>query len=206
MSFSYPRDPAVCVFCGVDEVGRGPLVGNVVTAAVVLDPSRPVAGLTDSKKLSPAKRERLYDLITSNARAWAVGRATPSEIDELNILWATMLAMRRAVEALTVRPDYVLVDGNRTPDLPCPATCVVKGDLLVPEISAASIVAKVTRDREMDELAKLYPEYGYESHRGYPTASHLEAIRRLGVHDGYRRSFRPVREALEQMGLRQRGD
>ncbi|MBQ8708737.1 MAG: ribonuclease HII [Succinivibrionaceae bacterium] len=200
MSFSYPRDPAVCVFCGVDEVGRGPLVGNVVTAAVVLDPARPVSGLTDSKKLAPAKREKLYDLITANARAWAVGRASPAEIDELNILWATMLAMRRAVEALPFVPDHVLVDGNRVPELPCPATSVVKGDLLVPEISAASIVAKVTRDREMDELAKLYPEYGYESHRGYPTASHLEAIRRLGVHEHYRRSFRPVREVLELMG------
>ncbi len=199
MPFIYPVDPATCLVCGVDEVGRGPLVGDVVTAAVILDPQHPVPGLADSKKLTPRRREALYGLITSSARAWAIGRASPAEIDRLNILAASMLAMRRAVEALTVRPDYVLVDGNRTPEITCcPVQAVIRGDQLVPEISAASILAKVTRDREMDELAVRYPGYGYERHRGYPTAEHLEALRRLGVHDLYRKSYRPVREILER--------
>jgi ribonuclease HII len=144
--------PDVSLICGVDEVGRGPLVGAVVTAAVILDPARPIAGLTDSKKLSEKRRQELAELIKTQALCWALGRAEPDEIDKLNILHATMLAMRRAVAALTLRPEWVLVDGNRTTDFGLPATAVVKGDLLVPEISAASILAKVTRDAEMQAL------------------------------------------------------
>jgi ribonuclease HII len=199
MCFEYPVDPSVSLVCGVDEVGRGPLVGDVVTAAVILDPSCKIPNLTDSKKLSAKKREAVYAEIIEHARAWAVGRASPREIDELNILHATMLAMKRAVEALTMKPDYVLVDGNRVPDLYCPASSVVKGDLLVPEISAASIVAKVTRDREMDKLAEKYPQYGFEKHKGYPTAAHLEAIKKYGVNELYRRSYGPVRNILSGM-------
>lgn len=199
MCFEYPVDPSVSLVCGVDEVGRGPLVGDVVTAAVILDPSCKILNLTDSKKLSAKKREAVYAEIIRHARAWAVGRASPREIDELNILHATMLAMKRAVEALSVKPDYVLVDGNRVPDLYCPASSVVKGDLLVPEISAASIVAKVTRDREMEQLAEKYPQYGFDKHKGYPTAAHLEAIKKYGVNELYRRSYGPVRNILSGM-------
>ncbi len=198
MSFVYPVDPAKNLVCGVDEVGRGPLVGDVVTAAVILDPLCPIEGLTDSKKLSEKKREALFEVIKERALAYAIGRASPGEIDELNILGATMLAMRRCVEALPVRPQFVLVDGNRLPKLDIPAQAVVKGDLLVPQISAASILAKVTRDREMILLDQRYPEYGYASHKGYPTAAHLAAIRQYGIHDLYRKSYRPVQEILNQ--------
>jgi ribonuclease HII len=199
MSFVYPVDPRLSLVCGVDEVGRGPLVGDVVTAAVILDPAHRIENLTDSKKLSAKKREAVYAEIVAHAKAWAVGRASPAEIDELNILHATMLAMKRAVEALSLKPDYVLVDGNRVPDLYCPATAVVKGDLLVPEISAASIIAKVTRDREMDLLAEKYPQYGYDRHKGYPTAAHLEAIKKYGINELYRKSYGPVRSILTEM-------
>jgi len=182
---------------GVDEVGRGPLVGNVVTAAVILDPAKPIAGLADSKKLSEKKRDALYDEIIEKAAAWAVGHATPEEIDELNILHATMLAMQRAVAGLSVEPAYVYVDGNRCPTLPCPAEPVVKGDSKVAEISAASIIAKVTRDREMKALHEAHPEYGFDKHKGYPTAAHMALLKQHGPLPEHRRSFRPVRELLE---------
>ncbi|BCV27425.1 ribonuclease HII [Shewanella algae] len=183
---------------GVDEVGRGPLVGDVVTAAVILDPANPISGLNDSKKLSEKKRDALYEEILAKALAVSVGRASPAEIDELNILHATMLAMQRAVAGLNVRPEKVLVDGNRTPDFGLPSAAVVKGDGLIPAISAASIIAKVTRDREMAELDSRHPEYGFAAHKGYPTKAHFEALSQHGVLPEHRRSFRPVREWLEQ--------
>ena len=193
--------PDVALLCGVDEVGRGPLVGAVVTAAVILKPQQPIAGLTDSKKLSEKRRTELSELIKQQALCWALGRAEPHEIDELNILHATMLAMRRAVAALSIRPEWVLVDGNRTPDFGIPASAVVKGDLLVPEISAASILAKVARDEEMQTLHLAHPQFGFAAHKGYPTAAHLAAIQQHGVLPQHRRSFKPVRQVLEQQGL-----
>ncbi|WP_448549274.1 ribonuclease HII [Thalassotalea fusca] len=187
--FKYPV--AYCI-AGVDEVGRGPLVGDVVTAAVILDAENPIEGLKDSKKLSEKKRNVLAEEIKEKAVAWHIGRATPEEIDTLNILHATMLAMQRAVQGLSVQPDYVLVDGNRTPNFGVPSDAVVKGDGRVEEISAASILAKVARDQEMIELDKQYPEYGFAKHKGYPTKDHLSIIQELGVLDCYRRSFKPV--------------
>ncbi|MFJ5436946.1 ribonuclease HII [Pectobacterium brasiliense] len=191
--FVYPQ--ASCI-AGVDEVGRGPLVGAVVTAAVILDPTRPIVGLADSKKLSEKRRLSLYDEIKEKALAWSPGRAEPEEIDQLNILHATMLAMQRAVAGLAVVPDFVLIDGNRCPALPMPAQAVVKGDSRVAEISAASIMAKVTRDREMVELDQRFPAYGFAQHKGYPTAFHLEKLAALGATEFHRRSFAPVRRAL----------
>ncbi|KKO47376.1 ribonuclease HII [Arsukibacterium ikkense] len=191
--------PDVQLLCGVDEVGRGPLVGAVVTAAVILDPARPIAGLTDSKKLSARRREALAAQIKAQALCWALGRAEPAEIDELNILHATMLAMQRAVAALIIQPEWVMVDGNRCPPLPMPATAVIKGDSLVAEISAASILAKVARDAEMMELAQRYPQFGFAAHKGYPTAQHLAAISEHGILAEHRRSFKPVRLIAEQM-------
>ncbi|KHS72221.1 MULTISPECIES: ribonuclease HII [Pectobacterium] len=191
--FVYPQ--ASCI-AGVDEVGRGPLVGAVVTAAVILDPTRPIVGLADSKKLSEKRRLSLYDEIKEKALAWSLGRAEPEEIDQLNILHATMLAMQRAVSGLAVVPDFVLIDGNRCPALPMPAQAVVKGDSRVAEISAASIMAKVTRDREMVELDQRFPAYGFAQHKGYPTAFHLEKLAALGATEFHRRSFAPVRRAL----------
>ncbi|MBZ6067181.1 ribonuclease HII [Aeromonas schubertii] len=188
--------PSNLIVAGVDEVGRGPLVGDVVTAAVILDPSRPIAGLNDSKKLSEKKRLALFDEIREKALAFAVGRATPDEIDELNILHATMLAMQRAVAGLGVTPELVFIDGNRCPDLPMEARAVVKGDSLVPAISAASILAKVTRDAEMSELDARHPEYGFARHKGYPTAEHLAILASRGPLPEYRKSFKPVRRAL----------
>lgn len=187
--------------CGVDEVGRGPLCGPVVTAAVILDPASPIVGLNDSKKLSEKKRDVLFEEIKERALAWSIGRAEVHEIDELNILHATMLAMQRAVAGLSVKPELALIDGNRCPDLPCPAEAVVKGDGRIPEIGAASILAKVTRDREMVELEKLYPGYGIAVHKGYPTKVHIDALKKLGATAIHRRSFRPVREALEASGV-----
>lgn len=182
---------------GVDEAGRGPLVGTVVTAAVILDPNNPIAGLNDSKKLSEKKREKLFIEIQEKALAWAIAEASPAEIDELNILQASLLAMRRAVEALQVQPDQVLVDGNKIPqglNMPCEA--VVGGDALHAEISAASILAKVTRDRQMLELDQKFPQFGFAKHKGYPTKAHFEAIALHGVTTEHRRSFGPVRKAL----------
>ncbi|MGQ5291045.1 ribonuclease HII [Pectobacterium actinidiae] len=191
--FIYPQ--ATCI-AGVDEVGRGPLVGAVVTAAVILDPTRPIVGLADSKQLSEKRRLSLYDEIKEKALAWSLGRAEPEEIDQLNILHATMLAMQRAVAGLAIVPDFVLIDGNRCPGLPMPAQAVVKGDSRVAEISAASIMAKVTRDREMVELDQRFPAYGFAQHKGYPTAFHLEKLAALGATEFHRRSFAPVKRAL----------
>lgn len=189
--------------CGVDEAGRGPLVGSVVAGAVVLDPNNPIEGLKDSKKLTPARREFLYDQIMEKAKAWGVGEASPAEIDDINILQATMLAMRRAVEDLTSRlgawPDKALVDGNRCPELPIPAEAIIKGDAKEPAISAASIIAKVTRDRQMQELNKRHPQYGFAQHMGYPTEAHFAALKEFGVCDEHRRSFSPVRKVLEDI-------
>ncbi|EKF75118.1 ribonuclease H [Alcanivorax hongdengensis A-11-3] len=186
---------------GVDEVGRGPLVGAVVTAAVVLDPARPIAGLADSKKLTEKKRLQLEAEIKSQALGWALGRAEPAEIDQINILHATMLAMQRAVAALPLDVDAVLVDGNRIPDFPCAAEAVVKGDGRVPAISAASILAKVARDREMQQLHERYPQYGFDRHKGYPTAVHLAALEQHGALSEHRRSFGPVAHAIRQGNL-----
>jgi ribonuclease HII len=187
--------------CGVDEAGRGPLVGAVVAGAVVLDPNNPIEGLKDSKKLTPAKREFLYEQIMEKAKAWGVGEASPTEIDEINILQATMLAMRRAIEDLTTRlgnwPDKALIDGNRCPELPIAAEAIVKGDSKEPAISAASIIAKVTRDRQMQLLHERYPEYGFAQHMGYPTEAHFAALKQYGACDQHRRSFSPVRKVLE---------
>lgn len=203
--FEYPI--AYCI-AGVDEVGRGPLVGDVVTAAVILDPDNPIEGLMDSKKLSEKKRNLLSIEIKEKAIAWSLGRANPQEIDTLNILHATMLAMQRAVAGLSVEPDCVLVDGNRCPTFlaknstteqqsnKIASQAVVKGDARVAEISAASIIAKVARDNEMIALDKLYPEYGFAKHKGYPTKLHLEKIIELGVLDCYRQSFKPVARVL----------
>lgn len=163
IEFVYPHTQLVA---GVDEVGRGPLVGAVVTAAVILDPARPIAGLNDSKKLSEKRRLALYEEIKEKALSWSLGRAEPHEIDELNILHATMLAMQRAVAGLHIAPEYVLIDGNRCPKLPMPAMAVVKGDSRVPEISAASILAKVTRDAEMAALDIVFPQYGFANTKG----------------------------------------
>jgi len=179
---------------GVDEVGRGPLAGPVAAAAVILDPSSPIDGLADSKRLSPRRRQAVADLIRERAKAWALGRAEVEEIDRLNILHASLLAMRRAVEALPVVPAKVLVDGNRCPVLACPSEAVVRGDARVACISAASILAKVARDAEMVELDRSYPGYGLAIHKGYPTALHLEALSRLGPSPIHRRSFGPVRK------------
>lgn len=181
---------------GLDEVGRGPLAGPVVAAAVILDPARPIEGLLDSKRLSEARREQLAELIRERALAWAVGRADVEEIDRLNILQASLLAMQRAAAALDPCPLEALVDGNRCPELPCPVQAVVKGDNCVPAIMAASILAKVSRDREMVALAEQYPGYGLEKHKGYPTRVHIEALQSLGVTEIHRRSFGPVRKLL----------
>jgi ribonuclease HII len=187
---------------GVDEAGRGPLCGPVYAAAVILDPARPIDGLNDSKKLSEKKREALAPLIRERALAWAVGIATVEEIDRLNILHATMLAMRRAVEGLAVPPDQVLVDGNRIPPgLTVPARAIVGGDASEAAISAASILAKTGRDHEMMALAALYPQYGIAKHKGYPTAEHLAALRIHGPSPIHRRSFAPVAQSALDFGV-----
>ena len=183
---------------GVDEVGRGPLVGDVVTAAVILDPNKPIEGLNDSKKLSEKRRNALYQLILDNALSISVGRATPQEIDQLNILQATMLAMQRAVAGLAVKPERVLVDGNRVPDFGIASHAIIKGDGLVAAISAASIIAKVTRDNEMEQLDTKYPQYGFAKHKGYPTKAHFEALELHGVLPEHRKSFKPVAERLSR--------
>jgi ribonuclease HII len=182
---------------GVDEAGRGPLAGPVVAAAVILDPAWPVEGLADSKVLTEAARERLASIIRERVLAWALGRAEVQEIDHLNILQASLLAMRRAVLGLSPSPERVLVDGNRCPRIPFPVEAVVKGDATVAAISAASILAKVSRDREMLELDARYPGYGFARHKGYPTPDHLARLERLGACEAHRRSFAPVRRLLE---------
>jgi ribonuclease HII len=185
---------------GVDEAGRGPLAGPVVAAAVILDELLPIRGLADSKTLSPARRERLHDEIRAKALCCSVGLATVEEIDRLNILQATMLAMQRAVAGLRLTPARVLVDGNRTPVLAMPVRAVVGGDASVRTISAASIVAKVHRDRLCAELEVAYPGYGFATHKGYPTAGHLEALRLRGPCAAHRRSYAPVLAALRDEG------
>ena len=186
--------------CGVDEAGRGPLAGAVVAGAVVLDPDNPIDGLKDSKKLSAARREFLFEQIQLKAKAWGIGEASPTEIDQVNILQATMLAMRRAIEDLTTRlgawPDKALIDGNRCPELPIAAEAIVKGDTKEPAISAASILAKVTRDRQMMALHELHPQYGFDQHMGYPTEAHFAALQKFGPCEEHRRSFSPVRNVL----------
>ncbi|MBX3633927.1 MAG: ribonuclease HII [Rubrivivax sp.] len=184
------------LLAGVDEAGRGPLAGPVVAAAVILDELRPIPGLADSKVLTPARRERLFADICAHALCVGFGQASVEEIDRLNILHATMLAMQRAVAALRLAPLEVLVDGNRVPELAMPARAVVRGDALVPAISAASILAKVQRDRLCAALHERHPQYGFDGHKGYPTPEHLEALRRHGPCGEHRRSFAPVREAL----------
>lgn len=193
--FVYPNAKLIA---GVDEVGRGPLVGAVVTAAVILDPERPITGLADSKKLSEKKRLLLAEEIKEKALAWSLGRAEAAEIDQINILQATMLAMCRAVQGLHIQPDFVLIDGNRIPAaLNIAAQAVVKGDSLVAEISAASILAKVARDQEMLLLHQKYPQYGFDRHKGYPTKLHLEALEKYGILSEHRQSFAPVKKYIK---------
>ncbi len=182
---------------GVDEAGRGPLAGPVVAAAVILDERQPIAGLADSKKLTALRRERLFDEIRAKALCCSVAEASVEEIDRLNILQATLLAMRRAVQGLRLKPALVLVDGNRLPVLDIPAQAIVKGDALVPAISAASILAKVHRDRWCAEVHAQYPQYGFDAHKGYGTAAHLQALRAHGASPLHRRSFAPVAQQLE---------
>jgi len=188
--------PRVGVICGVDEAGRGPLFGDVVAAAVILDPTKPIAGLGDSKKLSEKVRERLYEQIYLHAISVGVGRASVEEIDQLNILQASMLAMQRAVERLSLVPDLALIDGNRCPLLSCASEAIVKGDAKEMTIGAASIIAKVTRDREMLEWHDQYPCYGLDRHKGYPTQAHIKALEEYGVSPQHRRSFAPVRRLI----------
>lgn len=189
---------SVGLIAGVDEAGRGPLAGPVFAAAVILDARHPVKGLADSKKLSALKRERLFDEIRAKALCCSIAEASVQEIDELNILQATMLAMRRAVGGLRLRPAKVLVDGNRIPVLDILAEAIVQGDVLIPSISAASILAKVQRDRWCVELDLRFPQYGFAKHKGYGTLQHMAALRALGACEQHRKSFRPVAEALSQ--------
>jgi ribonuclease HII len=193
-----PRAPLVC---GVDEAGRGPLAGPVFAACVVLDPRRPIRGLADSKTLAAERREELAVRIRERALAWTVASSTVEEIDELNILQASLLAMRRAVGSLTVQPEEVVIDGNQCPTLPFPVRSVVRGDASVRAISAASILAKVARDRFMIGLHEQRPEYGFDRHKGYATVDHLQALRAHGVSEFHRRTFAPVRELLLQLPL-----
>lgn len=181
---------------GVDEAGRGPLAGPVIAAAVILDPRRPIQGLADSKKLTERQREKIFAEIREKALAWSVARARVWEIDEINILQASLVAMQRAVAQLRVEPTLVLVDGNKCPQFPCEARAIVQGDATEQAISAASIVAKVLRDRFMHMLDKKYPQYGFAKHKGYPTAKHIEAIRAHGVSRVHRRTFAPVAACL----------
>jgi ribonuclease HII len=182
-----------CLYCGVDEAGRGPLAGPVVAAAVILDPQFPIAGLADSKKLSAKSRDKLYTQICQYAQAWHIASASVEEIDRLNILQATMLAMQRAVAGLAVRPEMALIDGNRCPTLAMPAQAIIGGDSKVAAISAASILAKVYRDQLLLQLHDEFPQYGFADHSGYPTAQHREALKRHGVSPHHRRSFAPVK-------------
>lgn len=184
------------LICGVDEAGRGPLAGAVFAAAVILDPAKPIAGLRDSKKLSESRRESLAEQIKLDALAWAVAQCSEQEIDQLNILQATMLAMRRAVESLHVAPTLALIDGNRCPVMPIRSEAIIKGDDKVPEISAASILAKTARDASLMILHRQYPHYAFDQHKGYPTALHLERLRLHGVSPVHRKSYAPVRELL----------
>lgn len=184
------------LIAGVDEAGRGPLAGSVYAAAVIIDPARPINGLDDSKKLTARKRESLFALIQQQALAWCIAEATVEEIDRINILQASFLAMQRAVAGLAVKPSEVLVDGNKAPPFACPARAIVGGDALVPAISAASILAKVARDRSLLELHAVYPHYGFDRHKGYPTAAHLAALEKHGPCPAHRRSFAPIKRLI----------
>ncbi|MDP6652815.1 MAG: ribonuclease HII [Gammaproteobacteria bacterium] len=186
----------ISISAGTDEVGRGPLAGDVVAAAVILDPLKPIEGLDDSKKLTEKRRQDCYARIIDRASAWAVARASVTEIDRLNILQASLLAMHRAVAALELQPEFVYADGNHCPKWSYPSQAIVKGDARVPSIAAASVIAKITRDREMTELDGVYPGYGFARHKGYATSLHLEALRKLGPCEIHRRSFAPVAELL----------
>lgn len=187
--------------CGVDEAGRGPLAGSVVAAAVILDPSKPIDGLKDSKKLSAKVRDELFDIIIRDSKAWCIAEASAAEIDSINILQATMLAMKRAIEGLEKTlgrlPDKALIDGNRCPKVNIEMEAIVKGDSKVQAISAASILAKVTRDRDMQVLHEAYPMYGFNQHMGYPTPMHVEALKEFGPCPAHRKTFAPVREVME---------
>ncbi|HEX5127818.1 MAG TPA: ribonuclease HII [Rhodocyclaceae bacterium] len=194
-------DTSIALICGVDEAGRGPLCGPVVAAAVILDPAKPIVGLADSKTLTAKTRERLAKLIYRDALAWAIAEASVEEIDRLNILHATMLAMQRAVNALTIRPHEVLVDGNRVPHLSEPARAIVQGDATEAAISAASILAKTHRDYLLVQLDIRYPAYGFAQHKGYATAEHLRVLAELGPTPVHRQSFAPVRIASAQIPL-----
>jgi ribonuclease HII len=195
------REYSTGYIAGIDEVGRGPLAGPVVTAAVILDPNRPILGLADSKKLTEKSREILAATIKQDALAWAIGRAEPEEIDQLNILQATLLAMKRAVESLSIVPSHALVDGNQAPNLMCPVTTIIKGDQTEPAIAAASIIAKVSRDKEMILMEEYFPGYGFAKHKGYPTKIHQDALMKLGVSEIHRRSFKPVQLVIEAHNL-----
>ncbi len=186
------------LIAGVDEVGRGPLAGPVISAAVILDDNKPILGLTDSKKLSEKKREALFSEICEKALAYAIGRAEVNEIDQFNILQASLLSMKRAIESLPITPQHLLVDGNQVPDVSISSEAIIQGDLTEPAISAASILAKVTRDREMRTLDKQYPGYGLAQHKGYPTQQHRNALHSLGVLPIHRRSFGPVKACLHE--------
>ena len=184
------------LICGVDEAGRGPLAGPVVAAAVILDPRQPIDGLNDSKKLTAARREMLAVEIREKALAWAVAEASVEEIDRLNILQASLLAMQRAVSGLSLMPEKALVDGNKCPVLACPVEAIVGGDGKLAAIAAASILAKTVRDAQMQELHVLYPQYGFDRHKGYPTALHLAALREHGISPVHRRSYGPVAQLM----------
>ena len=186
------------LLAGADEAGRGPLVGNVVAAAVILDQDRPIEGLADSKKLTAKRRESLAEEIRAKAIAWAVVSVSPADIDRINILQASMLAMKQAIEQLSTVPDHVFIDGNRCPELSCPATAIVKGDARVAEISAASILAKVERDEQMQILHDIFPQYGFDKHKGYPTKAHRAALAEHGPCPEHRRSYAPVKKFLDE--------
>lgn len=187
------------LIAGVDEAGRGPLVGAVVAAAVILDPQQPIVGLNDSKKLSASKREQLAEQIKNRATAWAVCSVEADEIDRINILQASLLAMKRAIESLPEAPDFALIDGNKLPQLDCEAAAIVKGDARVEAIAAASILAKVERDAQMQALHLSYPQYEFDRHKGYPTKAHMALLQRHGPCPQHRRSFAPVRRALLEL-------
>ncbi|MCW9047166.1 MAG: ribonuclease HII [Gammaproteobacteria bacterium] len=185
------------LIAGVDEAGRGPLVGSVVAAAVILDDLQPIAGLDDSKKLTPKKRELLAEQIKQHAKAWSISSVGPEIIDEINILQASLLAMKNAIEGLPIEPDFALIDGNKLPDLECEAEAIVKGDARVKSIAAASILAKVERDKQMLDLHKLYPQYEFDRHKGYPTKAHMALLEEHGSCPEHRKTFGPVRRLLE---------
>ena len=202
LSFEDAFSSGISLVCGADEAGRGPIAGPVFAAAVILDPDHPIDGLKDSKKLSENRRDELAQLIKEKAKAWSVAQCSVAEIDELNILWASMLAMKRAIERLSIKPELALIDGNRCPkELSVRARAIVKGDDRIPVISAASILAKTARDAIMMELHNQYPEYGFDRHKGYPTAFHLAQLEKFGVSPVHRKTYAPVRKILERNGL-----